>query len=387
MRKDKTIGAYFIGETLGWGNFSKVKLGSHATTGEKVALKFISHKLLDISRLRREIEIHSRVQHHNIVRLIEVAEIEGATCLVMEYVRGMDLFTFIDTHSTGKLQEKEARQIFSQIVSAVVYLHENSFVHRDIKLENIMITPEGTCKLIDFGFAAEWNVARALKTPCGSPIYAAPEIFRQESYIGPKTDVWAMGVLLYCLVSGKVPWSGRDAREQIVYMVEGNWCEGQLKGNSQALHDLIRGCLTPHVDSRYGTYDIVDSPWLAGGMEESKQPVKKRLRRKLITGALWTDLRPRSASVQSASTNVRYAWWGSVDGQLLFPRSRVLEDVTVFVWDTTEPSLFSRSRIRYLTMIAPLDLLDVSLNRPHSHQTPSGKLGPVKSIRVLCIDW
>ncbi|PRP74988.1 hypothetical protein PROFUN_07381 [Planoprotostelium fungivorum] len=279
---EKRVGCYKIGETLGEGSFAKVKLGTHEKTGERVALKvgqtprtdfltifqFISHEAnaesLDVIKLKREIDIQRKVEHANIAKLLEVIEVaDDRTCLVMELVEGRDLIDVLEAYPERRIPEKEARKIFRQIASAIQYLHEHGIVHRDIKLENVMFSHDGSCKLIDFGFASHWSMTRALETPCGSANYAAPEILLRQPYRGPKTDVWGLGVLLYCMIRGRIPWAGETAREQLYNTVQGKWTE--IEDASKPLIVLISGCLLPDQESRYGIYDVTESEWVREG--------------------------------------------------------------------------------------------------------------------------
>ncbi|PRP83727.1 hypothetical protein PROFUN_09059 [Planoprotostelium fungivorum] len=279
---EKMVGSYFIGRTLGEGSFAKVKMGTHKNTGKRVALKFIQHDKdihsTSMVRLQREIEIQKRVRHANIAQLLEVIEVaEDNTCLVVELVDGRDLIEYLDEFPESRLPEREACKVFQQITSAIHYLHENGVVHRDIKLENVMISHDGICKLIDFGFASYWTINRALKTPCGSAIYAAPEILSRKTYRGPKTDVWGLGVLLYCLTSGKIPWAGDNATEQLYNTVRGNWSD--IEGASKALTTLISGCLTADQEARFGIYDVLQSEWMRG-------EIRKRVMKRKLSGTI-----------------------------------------------------------------------------------------------------
>eukprot|EP01117_Protostelium_nocturnum_P006506 TRINITY_DN2344_c0_g1_i4.p1 TRINITY_DN2344_c0_g1~~TRINITY_DN2344_c0_g1_i4.p1 ORF type:complete len:235 (+),score=74.52 TRINITY_DN2344_c0_g1_i4:273-977(+) len=149
-----------VRETLGEGSFGKVKLGVHKLTGQRVALKFIDHaKILKTkyaTKFRREMEIHKAVDHPNIVKVFQVIEAPQYqySCIVMEYLSGEDLLDFVLKGENGRLDPKTAGKIFAQLISAVQYLHAEGVVHRDLKLENIMIDPSTLeIKIIDFGFA------------------------------------------------------------------------------------------------------------------------------------------------------------------------------------------------------------------------------------------
>ncbi|PRP76030.1 putative 5-amp-activated protein kinase [Planoprotostelium fungivorum] len=279
-KERKSVGDYVVGEVIGQGAFSKVNLGLHKNTGEKVALKFIDHHALDIDEktIKREIDIHRQLNHPHIVKLIEVIE-GNKICLVLEYVEGKDLIDFLDERPDGKLPEVEAIKFFRQISAAVCHLHEKGVVHRDIKLENIMITKDGTCKLIDFGFASHWNPTQLLKTPCGSSVYVAPEIIACKPYLGPKVDIWALGVLIYCMVEGKIPWEGENTSSQIGHSSRGQWTMME-SGSADLLH-LIRGCLQVDENARMGIYDVIEHPWMREARGETvRRQEKTRVKRK-----------------------------------------------------------------------------------------------------------
>ncbi|PRP79114.1 serine/threonine-protein kinase MARK2 [Planoprotostelium fungivorum] len=260
----KMIGDYQIGETIGEGSFSKVKLGVHKNTGEKVALKTIG-----LERFRREIQIHQKLNHPNIVKLMEVIEKDECTCLVVEYVLGSDLLDVVMGCQQGKLSEPVAMKYFSDIVRGVRHLHENGFVHRDLKLENIMVGTNGVCKLIDFGLASDWSPEKCLKTPCGSAIYAAPEILLRKDYTGPKADVWALGVLLYSMISGAVPWPGDNTHQQLSFAIRGQWTT--LPSASVSVQNLLIGCLHVDIDNRMGILDVSEHRWLNPTKKASKK--------------------------------------------------------------------------------------------------------------------
>ncbi|PRP89366.1 putative 5-amp-activated protein kinase [Planoprotostelium fungivorum] len=273
---EKRVGSYIVGETLGEGSFAKVKKGTHEDSGKKVALKFITHdadpQSDTVIRLRREITIQKSLHHPHIARLLEVIEIaQNETCLVVELVEGKDLIDYIQDFPENRVPEREALKLFRQITSAVHHLHENGIVHRDIKLENVMVSHDGSCKLIDFGLASHWSMSQALKTPCGSSVYAAPEILTRRPYRGPKTDVWALGVLLYCIITGRIPWAGNNTTEQLYNTLHGRW--STVECTSKSLSDLICGCLQPDQEARFGIYDVMESEWMKG---EARKRVPKR---------------------------------------------------------------------------------------------------------------
>ncbi|KAM4522252.1 MAP/microtubule affinity-regulating kinase 3-like [Odontesthes bonariensis] len=214
------VGNYRLLKTIGKGNFAKVKLARHVRTGREVAVKIIDKTQLNptsLQKLFREVRIMKVLNHPNIVKLFEVIETEKTLYLVMEYASGGEVFDYLVAH--GRMKEKEARAKFRQIVSAVQYCHQKRIVHRDLKAENLLLDADMNIKIADFGFSNEFNVGGKLDTFCGSPPYAAPELFQGKKYDGPEVDVWSLGVILYTLVSGSLPFDGqnlKDLRERVL---------------------------------------------------------------------------------------------------------------------------------------------------------------------------
>ncbi|VDK40021.1 unnamed protein product [Taenia asiatica] len=208
------IGKYKFIRTIGKGNFAKVKLACHVITGKEVAIKIIDKTQLSPSsrqKLFREVRVMKMLDHPNIVKLFEIIANEKVLYLVMEYASGGEVFDFLVTH--GKMAEREARAKFRQIVSAVQYCHQKKIVHRDLKAENLLLDAQMNVKIADFGFSNEFSSDKKLDTFCGSPPYAAPELFEGRKYDGPEVDVWSLGVILYTLVSGALPFDGQNLRE------------------------------------------------------------------------------------------------------------------------------------------------------------------------------
>ncbi|XP_053544763.1 MAP/microtubule affinity-regulating kinase 4 isoform X2 [Bombina bombina] len=208
------VGNYRLLRTIGKGNFAKVKLGRHVLTGREVAIKIIDKTQLNPSSLQklfREVRIMKGLNHPNIVKLFEVIETEKTLYLVMEYASGGEVFDYLVSH--GRMKEKEARAKFRQIVSAVHYCHQKNIVHRDLKAENLLLDSDANIKIADFGFSNEFTPGGKLDTFCGSPPYAAPELFQGKRYNGPEVDVWSLGVILYTLVSGSLPFDGQNLKE------------------------------------------------------------------------------------------------------------------------------------------------------------------------------
>ncbi|XP_030634373.1 MAP/microtubule affinity-regulating kinase 4 isoform X2 [Chanos chanos] len=233
------IGNYRLLKTIGKGNFAKVKLARHILTGREVAIKIIDKTQLNptsLQKLFREVRIMKGLNHPNIVRLFEVIETEKTMYLIMEYASGGEVFDYLVSH--GRMKEKEARAKFRQIVSAVHYCHQKNIVHRDLKAENLLLDADSNIKIADFGFSNEFTLGNKLDTFCGSPPYAAPELFQGKKYDGPEVDIWSLGVILYTLVSGSLPFDGQNLKELRERVLRGKYrvpfymstdCEGILR--------------------------------------------------------------------------------------------------------------------------------------------------------------
>ncbi|XP_056302174.1 serine/threonine-protein kinase MARK2 isoform X3 [Danio aesculapii] len=250
------IGCYRLLKTIGKGNFAKVKLAKHILTGREVAVKIIDKTQLNSSSLQklfREVRIMKLLNHPNIVKLFEVIETEKTLYLVMEYASGGEVFDYLVAH--GRMKEKEARAKFRQIVSAVQYCHQKCIVHRDLKAENLLLDADMNIKIADFGFSNEFTLGNKLDTFCGSPPYAAPELFQGKKYDGPEVDVWSLGVILYTLVSGSLPFDGQNLKELRERVLRGKYripfymstdCENLLK-KFLVLNPFKRGSLEQQI--------------------------------------------------------------------------------------------------------------------------------------------
>ncbi|XP_067336591.1 MAP/microtubule affinity-regulating kinase 3a isoform X21 [Channa argus] len=270
------IGNYRLLKTIGKGNFAKVKLARHILTGREVAIKIIDKTQLNpnsLQKLFREVRIMKILNHPNIVKLFEVIETERTLYLVMEYASGGEVFDYLVAH--GRMKEKEARAKFRQIVSAVQYCHQKHIVHRDLKAENLLLDADMNIKIADFGFSNEFTLGNKLDTFCGSPPYAAPELFQGKKYDGPEVDVWSLGVILYTLVSGSLPFDGQNLKELRERVLRGKYripfymstdCENLLK-RFLVLNPGKRGTLEVREDAEN---QIMKDRWINAGFEEDE---------------------------------------------------------------------------------------------------------------------
>ncbi|XP_030633293.1 serine/threonine-protein kinase SIK2 [Chanos chanos] len=209
LRGPVRVGFYDIERTLGKGNFAVVKLARHRITKTEVAIKIIDKTQLDavnLEKIYREVQIMKMLDHPHIIKLYQVMETKNMLYLVTEYAKNGEIFDYLAKH--GRLSEQEARRKFWQILSAVEYCHNRNIVHRDLKAENLLLDGHMNIKIADFGFGNFFQPGEPLATWCGSPPYAAPEVFEGQQYEGPQLDIWSMGVVLYVLVCGALPFDG-----------------------------------------------------------------------------------------------------------------------------------------------------------------------------------
>ncbi|KAG0368647.1 kinase-like domain-containing protein [Gamsiella multidivaricata] len=207
MTSNIKIGPYMLLETLGVGSFGKVKRAVHSLTGHTVAIKIINkNKVVNqdmFARVKREIQYLKLLRHPHIIKLYEVISTPTSIYMVIEYAGG-ELFNYIVDNT--RLSEDEARRFFQQIVCAIEYCHRHKIVHRDLKPENLLLDPSMNVKIADFGLSNIMTDGDFLKTSCGSPNYAAPEVISGKLYAGPEVDVWSCGVILYVMLVGRLPF-------------------------------------------------------------------------------------------------------------------------------------------------------------------------------------
>jgi len=262
---------YNLGEEIGKGGFSVVYRAERKKGGEEFAVKKIDKKKVegdDIKLLRREIQIMKKLNHANILKLFEVYEDDESFYLVMELVRGKELFDKIVER--GMYSERDAANIIAQVVSAVDYLHENGIAHRDLKPENLLVEGEeedSIVKIADFGFAKSFGgeTGEKLMTSCGSPGYVAPEILTAESY-DKSVDMWSVGVILYILLSGYPPFYADSAPALFkkIMDVKYDFDDSVWDDISDSAKDLIRNLLVKDPSKRFTAQQCLTHPWITG---------------------------------------------------------------------------------------------------------------------------
>ena len=161
------------------------------------------------------------LNHPNIIRLYEVIDTPQELYLILEYASGGEIFDYLIAH--GRMKEKDARKHFRQIVSAIDYCHNLRVIHRDLKAENLLLDDKMNVKIADFGFSNQFSPGQRLNTWCGSPPYAAPELFQGKEYVGPEVDVWSLGGVLYVLVCGALPFDGSNLSKLRAKVISGKF--------------------------------------------------------------------------------------------------------------------------------------------------------------------
>ncbi|KAF9193145.1 hypothetical protein BGZ51_004117 [Haplosporangium sp. Z 767] len=262
----KTVGNYHLGDVIGQGTYGKVKLATHALTGQQVAIKIVAKAHAAI--ITREIYHWRCLSHANIAHLHEVLTTESKIYLVTEYCPKGELLEALIRD--GRCKPALAKRWFRQICLAIQYCHAKKIVHRDLKLENILLDSQDNIKLIDFGFTRECESKKLLESYCGSAAYTAPEIIVGKKYSGPEADIWSLGVILYTLLAGYLPFD--DDNESVVQdkIVELDY-ELPNELFCKDSQDLIRGILKEDPKERLSIEHILGHSWWTSGSEGDEE--------------------------------------------------------------------------------------------------------------------
>ncbi|CAK77224.1 unnamed protein product (macronuclear) [Paramecium tetraurelia] len=243
---------YILDRTLGRGTFGKVKLGYHTICKEHVAVKILQKNKIekneDAIRVQREISILKKVNHENIIKLYEILESDENLYLVMEYAKGGELFDYIV--KKHQLSEPTAAHLFIQLINAVEYLHQQKIAHRDLKPENLLLDESRNIKVADFGLSNLYKNNECLKTACGSPCYAPPEMLHGNPYLGEKSDIWSCGIILYVMLCGFLPFEN-DNTKKLYEMIKYEEYD-QPKNVSFFAQDLLKKLLVKDPYNRIG---------------------------------------------------------------------------------------------------------------------------------------
>ncbi|XP_047375937.1 putative sperm motility kinase W [Sciurus carolinensis] len=258
---DALAGQYRVLGDIGQGSFGTVRLARHILTETEVAVKVLGKGKGEPgpASIGSEVEIMKAVEHPNVVQLFQVLETTDHIYVVMEYAGGGQLQQHVP-EGVG-LQEEEAQGLFLQVASALHYCHEKGIAHRDVKAENILLDGRGHAKLCDFGLGRLFTPGERLDTTCGTPAYWAPELFLAEEYDGPAVDVWSLGVLLYFMLTGRLPFPGTTVGALMEQVLQGTYdSPGRA---SAAARSLVAQMLTVEAAERPKLGEVLRHRWLS----------------------------------------------------------------------------------------------------------------------------
>lgn len=269
-------------EVLGQGYFAVVKVGIDKKTKERVAVKLVNKSLVEKEEtLENEIEILGSIDHPSVVSMKGMFDTEDILYIVMELMEGGELYEEIVRRKL--FSEDDATKIVRQLVGALSFIHERGIVHRDLKLENLLLKKKGELdiKLADFGLAKLYS-GQALQTACGTPFYVAPDVLTGAGY-GPEVDMWSVGVLTYVLLSGRLPFAADNDSELFKLIIAGKlvWKSPQFDKISVAAKDFISKLINTDPDSRMSAKKALEHPWLQE--QASKEPTHESVAENLKT--------------------------------------------------------------------------------------------------------
>ncbi|CCF56836.1 hypothetical protein KAFR_0B05410 [Kazachstania africana CBS 2517] len=279
------LGEWIFSRTLGKGAKGTVKLAKHRASGQICAVKITiryqsvilnkcnTQNIEDVKcskefktaiqhdrRTMQEFQLSRVLRHPHICKFYKMEEMRYHYYMFLEYIQGCTLLEYVSSQNAKKLNEEIARDFAGQILNALAYLHSNNIVHRDLKMENIMVTNEDkTIKLIDFGLGCFYDQNSTLNDYCGSLYYAAPEVLKRDYYIGPEVDIWSFGVVLYIMVTGKLPFKGRSKGRLMKHILS-----GQVKFPnflSMDVISLLSRILEIDLSFRFSLSDIIKHQW------------------------------------------------------------------------------------------------------------------------------
>ena len=291
---ETNLNFYKYGRLIGQGAFGKVNLGLNVLTGRVVAIKSFNKSNLNsnsenMKKIKYETNLMKKLNHPNITKILELFEDKEYILIIMEYINGGNLFSFLKKHR--KVSEKTAKLLYRQIILGIKYMHQQGIVHRDIKLENILIDLNNNIKICDFG------IGRVLSSPeqplfdqCGTPMYIAPEILlcsKEKGYKGFPVDIWSSGIVLYILLSGTLPFSFKNSSSSLSesnesYLSDDNNNNTELQYSiinkepkaieniSKEAEDLLKKILKKNPEKRITCEEILNHPWMKGISDTNK---------------------------------------------------------------------------------------------------------------------
>ena len=258
------IGPFILRDTLGEGAFSIVKLAIHEDSKKQFACKIVPKKRLTEDemekRFEREVRILQQLRNPGIAAFYNIFADTLNYYIILELCKSGSLYTKI--LEVKKLSDDEAKVIFRQIVAAIIYLHQNGVAHRDLKPENILLDEDNHVKIIDFGFSAfKENQTFLMTTTCGSPFYASPECISGNPYDGVKSDIWSLGVVLYVMLVGDLPWTKTNQFSLFEQIKNGEFfIPNSVTTDAK---DLISNLMKVKASERLDLNQVLNHPWLS----------------------------------------------------------------------------------------------------------------------------
>ncbi|WVR03489.1 hypothetical protein IAU60_000480 [Kwoniella sp. DSM 27419] len=323
----KTIGQWRIGRTIGKGSSGRVKIAKHSVTGKYAAIKIVPKGLILTSRMsmseagaradkvllgiEREIVIMKLIDHPNVLNLYDVWETSTELYLIMEYVPGGELFDYLVKR--GRLPMSEALHYFQQIIHAVDYCHRFNICHRDLKPENLLLDKDKNIKVADFGMAAWEAGERMLETSCGSPHYASPEIVAGKAYHGSSSDIWSCGIILFALLTGRLPFDDDNIRSLLQKVKIGVFeMPDEIKDPAR---DLLSKMLEKDPERRITMPEILQHPFFIS------RPVRAIPGRALVSPPSLDEVeRPVNSPEEIDADimgNLKTLWSGATDDEIV----------------------------------------------------------------------
>lgn len=267
----------FSNKLLGRGAFGKVNLALHVGTGRFVALKSFNKSKFNNDnskeKVKAEWQMLRNLNHLNVLKMFEKFETSKYIIIVLEYVAAGDLLSYIKKRN--KLTEKVAKYIFKQIIEGLEYIHSKDIIHRDIKLDNILIDLNNNVKICDFGISNIVTDNELMHEQCGTPAYMAPEVIRGKGYKGFASDVWSAGVVLYTMLSGVTPFRVNNMTELHAKIAQADY--PKIEDISEEASYLIEGMLEVDPRKRLTISEILAFPWLESNNSNGKQKQKSSL--------------------------------------------------------------------------------------------------------------
>ena len=257
------IGPYSFRGTVGEGAFSVVKLAFHEELHQYFACKIVPRNRVisqDLEeRFEIEIRVNQQLHHPGIVQIIDLLKDDMNYYIFMEFCPNGELFRYIIDRQ--RLSEPEAQVIFLEILDALRYLHVVGVAHRDLKPENLLLDPTGHIKISDFGLSRFVGPGGMVSTPCGSPCYASPECLSGDPYDGRNSDIWSLGVILYAMVTGQLPWTKRNQTQLFNQIKKGEYTIPRFL--SQNCKNIIKGLLCVDLSQRLTIDETLNHPWMS----------------------------------------------------------------------------------------------------------------------------